>query len=103
MHSRVTLGLLLMVLPFNVAAADTIHLKNGRSIVADHVRENGNHYEYEIGDDSYAIAKSTVDHVDVGGALVNSGSGGGSSNAERRLGDLPTLAPSSSLAGEGNL
>ncbi|HEY4904144.1 MAG TPA: hypothetical protein VIH89_11780, partial [Candidatus Sulfotelmatobacter sp.] len=67
MHSRVTLGLLLMVLPFNVAAADTIHLKNGRTILADHVRENGNHYEYEIGDDSYAIAKSTVDHVDAGG------------------------------------
>jgi hypothetical protein len=24
------------------ASADTIHLKNGRTILADHVRENGN-------------------------------------------------------------
>jgi hypothetical protein len=103
MHSRVTFVLLSMLVVSSGAAADTIHLKNGHTIVAGHVRENGNHYEYEIGDDSYAIAKSTVDHVDVGGTPVNSGSGGGSSGAERRLGDLPTLAPTSSLAGEGNL
>ena len=46
--------------------ADTIHLKNGRTILADHVRENGNRYEYEIGDDSYGIPKSAVDHVEAG-------------------------------------
>ncbi len=103
MHSRVTFVLFWTALVCNIAVADTIHLKNGRTIVADHVRENGNHYEYEIGDDSYAIAKSTVDHVDAGGSPVSSGSGGGSSNVERRLGDLPPLAPTSSLANEGNL
>jgi tetratricopeptide (TPR) repeat protein len=102
MHSRVTLGLLLMVLPFSVAAADTIHLKNGRTILADHVRENGNHYEYEIGDDAYAIAKSTVDHVDAGGKPAVAGPAGAYSAASR-LGDLPTFAPASSLANEGNL
>ena len=36
-------------------------------ILADHVRENGNHYEYDIGDDSYAIPKSVVDHIEAGG------------------------------------
>ena len=55
---------LLWLLCFAGAWADTIHLKNGRTIVADQVRENGNHYEYDVGDDSYAIPKSTVDHVD---------------------------------------
>ena len=34
------------------AWADIIHLKNGRTIAADSVRENGNRYEYEIGEDN---------------------------------------------------
>jgi tetratricopeptide (TPR) repeat protein len=78
------------------AQADTIHLKNGRTIVADHVRENGNHYEYDLGDDSYAIPKSVVDHVDAGGmpAVVSGAS---------KVGDLPTFTPADSLANEGDL
>ena len=79
------------------AWADTIHLKNGRTIVADHVRENGNHFEYDIGDDSYAIPKSSVDHVDAGGIPVHSGSG------PAKVGDLPTFTPPDSLANEGDL
>jgi len=55
MRARVTIVLLLWTLGASSAEADTIHLKNGRSILADSVRENGNHYEYDIGDDSYAI------------------------------------------------
>ena len=55
-----------------IAWADTIHLKNGRTILADQVRENGNRYEYEIGEDSYAIPKSAVDRVDAGGLPVHS-------------------------------
>src|SRR5277367_6031099 len=77
--------------------ADTIHLKNGRAIVADHVRENGSHYEYDIGDDSYAIPKSSVDHVDAGGMPAHSGSGA------LKSGDLPTFTPADSLANEGDL
>lgn len=46
------------------AAADTIHLKSGGTIQADSVRENGERLEYDIGEDSYAIPKSLVDHVD---------------------------------------
>jgi tetratricopeptide (TPR) repeat protein len=79
------------------AAADTIHLKNGRTIVADTVRENGNHYEYDIGDDSYAIPKSSVDHVDAGGMPAHSASG------SAKVGDLPAFTPADSLANEGDL
>jgi tetratricopeptide (TPR) repeat protein len=75
--------------------ADTIHLKNGRTILADHVRENGNRYEYDVGDDTYAIPKSMVDHVDAGGAPAHS------STAATKLGDLPTFTPADSLANEG--
>ena len=78
------------------AVADTIHLKNGRTILADRVRENGNRYEYEIGDDSYAIPKSAVERVDAGGVPVHAA-------ADAKRPDLPTFTPSDSLAGEGDL
>ena len=57
----------MLMLACAAASADTIHLKNGRTILADHVHENGNRYEYEIGDDNYAIPKSSVDRVEAGG------------------------------------
>ena len=79
------------------ARADTIHLKNGRTIVADHVRENGIHYEYDIGDDSYAIPKSAVDHVDAGGMPDRALSGAA------KAADLPTFTPADSLSNEGDL
>lgn len=78
------------------AMADTIHLKNGRTILADHVRENGNRYEYEIGEDSYAIPKSAVDHVEAGGIPARAA-------ADATLPDLPSFTPPDSLAGEGDL
>jgi tetratricopeptide (TPR) repeat protein len=102
MHVRVTFTLRWMIclgiaLAVRGAQADTIHLKNGRSILADHVRENGNHYEYDIGDDSYAIPKSLVDHVDAGG-VPPAATGTSARNA-----DLPVFTPADSLASEGNL
>lgn len=51
--------------------ADTIHLKNGRTIVADRVREKGDRVEYEIGDDTYAIPKSAVASISSGGVPVH--------------------------------
>ena len=54
---------------FSCAAADTIHLKNGRSILADVVREKGDRVEYDIGDDTYAIPKSSVDHIETGSSI----------------------------------
>jgi len=79
------------------ASADTIHLKNGRTILADHVRENGSHYEYDVGDDSYAIPKSVVDHVDAGGMPSHATSG------TAKVADLPAFTPPNSLANEGDL
>src|ERR1700730_1789610 len=79
------------------ASSDTIHLKNGRTILADHVRENGSHYEYDVGDDSYAIPKSVVDRVDAGGMPTHAGSG------TAKMADLPSFTPPNSLANEGDL
>src|ERR1700726_3300724 len=78
------------------AQADTIHLKNGRTIVADHVRENGGRYEYEIGDDTYAIPKNSVERVEAGGMPVLHSDAGGVKKAV-----LPAFNPIDSLANEG--
>lgn len=85
-----------MVLASLQAGADTIHLKNGRTILADHVRENGNRYEYDIGDDSYAIPKTSVDRVEAGGMPAHASSGSHKS-------DLPVFVPADRLANEGDL
>src|SRR5437763_16406816 len=99
MRLRVT-TLVAMMLMFAVmaASADTIHLKNGRTILADHVRENGNRCEYEIGDDSYAIPKTAVDRIEAGGMPVMASSGSG-----KGTGELPAFTPVDNLANEGNL
>jgi len=96
MRLRVIFLFLLGTLGLASAWADTIHLKNGRTIVADHVRENGNRYEYDIGDDSYAIPKSAVDHVDAGGVPEHS-------SAAAKMADLPSFAPSEGLAYQSDL
>src|SRR5580700_5816116 len=98
MRLRVTmLSLIAMASALAGARADTIHLKNGRTILADTVRESGNHYEYDIGDDSYAIPKSVVDHIDVGGMPAHASSG------SAKVADLPAFTPADSLANEGDL
>jgi tetratricopeptide (TPR) repeat protein len=89
---------MMLTFAFAAASADTIHLKNGRTILADHVRENGNHYEYDIGDDSYAIPKSSVDRVEAGGMPAVSSSG-----ASKGAADLPAFTPADTLANEGDL
>jgi tetratricopeptide (TPR) repeat protein len=98
MRLRVTTALSIwLMLACAAALADTIHLKNGRTILADHVRENGNRYEYDVGDDSYAIPKSSVDRIEAGGmppARSSSGKGAG---------ELPAFVPVDSLANEGDL
>jgi hypothetical protein len=99
MRFRVTtLVTISLMLASAAALADTIHLKNGRTILADHVRENGNRYEYDIGDDSYAIPKSSVERIEAGGMPVAS-----SSSATKGASDLPAFIPADSLANEGDL
>lgn len=98
MALRVTILSAMMLAPaFVAASADTIHLKNGRTIMADHVRENGSRYEYEIGDDTYAVPKSSVDRVEAGGMPAHASPG------SSKTGDLPVFIPIDSLAREGDL
>jgi hypothetical protein len=99
MRARVIIVLVWVALASATAWTDTIHLKNGRTILADHVSESGNHYQYDVGDDSYAIPKSVVDHIDAGGMPAHLASSGGA----KTVGDLPTFTPADSLAHEGDL
>jgi tetratricopeptide (TPR) repeat protein len=78
------------------ASAEVIHLKNGRTIYADHVHENGTHLEYEVGEDSYAIPKSAVDRIEAGGVRPERASSGDSKDSK----DVPSFTPSDELKGE---
>jgi tetratricopeptide (TPR) repeat protein len=96
-----SLAVLLLTNAAGVSAfADVIHLKNGRKIWADHVRENGKHVEYEVGEDAYKISKASVESIEAGGvapsyASPSGGEGGGK--------DLPAFVPEDSLAGHEDL
>ena len=76
------------------ATAETIHLKNGRAILADSVRETATHVEYTIGEDTYALPKASVDHVDSGGSPVHSS---GSSTLAARS-EMPITAPTEDIS-----
>lgn len=52
------------------AAGDTIHLKNGRSILADSVREANGRVEYTVGDNTFSLPKSSVASIDTGGTPI---------------------------------
>jgi hypothetical protein len=73
-----------------------IHLKNGRTIYADQVHENGPHLEYEVGEDSYAIPKSSVDRVEAGGIRPERASTGDGKESR----DVPSFTPADELKGE---
>ncbi len=75
------------------ARAETIHLKNGRTIWADHVQENGNRIEYNLGDDSYGIPKASVDHIEAGGIRPQS-----SAQSAKAATDVPVFSPSVDFA-----
>ena len=79
----ITILVLLAALP---ASADVIRLKNGRTIWADQVREKKDRVEYDVGEDTYAIPKSSVDRVDAGGMAPQHTSSGGSH-------DVPDFTP----------
>ncbi len=78
------------------ASAEVIHLKNGRTIYADQVHENGSHLEYEVGEDSYAIPKSVVDRVEAGGVRPERASTAGSKDSR----EVPSFTPADELKGE---
>jgi hypothetical protein len=96
----VTFLLLFPILAPACASADVIHLKNGRTIWADHVSENGTRVVYDIGDDSYAIPKATVDRIEAGGVAPHYAASpeGGKDPSEG-----PAFAPTESLKSESGL
>ena len=83
-----------MLLAAVPTAADVIHLKNGRKIWADQVREDQkkDRIEYDVGEDTYAIPKASVDHIDAGGAAP---AGSGTAHAA-----APDYTPSASSFGQ---
>ena len=81
------------------APAEVIHLKNGRTIYADQVRENGAHLEYEVGEDSYAIPKSVVLRIEVGGIRPERTSSASSQDSH----EVPSFTPADNLKGEPEL
>lgn len=87
MRAIVVILVLLAALP---ASADVIHLKNGRTIWADQVRAGKDRIEYDLGEDTYAIPRASVDHIDAGGeAPVHGGSG-----TPANVPDITPAAPS---------
>ena len=90
---------ILLLLTVHFAFGDVIHLKNGRTIWADQVREDKNHdrIEYDVGEDSYAIPKSSVERIDAGGAAPARSQAGGA-------GSVPDFTPSApSFSHEGDV
>ena len=81
------------------ASAEVIYLKNGRTIYADQVRENGTHLEYEVGDDSYAVPKSVVLRIEAGGVRPERTSSAGGQDSH----EVPTFTPADNLKGEPEL
>jgi predicted TPR repeat methyltransferase len=74
--------------------ADVIYLKNGRTIWADQVRQTDTHVEYDVGENTFAVPKSSVDHVVAGGMPPEYGSS--STSAAPR--DIPALSPTDNLS-----
>jgi tetratricopeptide (TPR) repeat protein len=92
------ISLLLPALLAVGAAADVIHLKNGRTIWADHVSENGARVEYEVGEDSYAIPKSSVERIESGGVPPQF-----ASQSNKTPDNVPAFTPNQSLKNESGL
>lgn len=103
LESAAVRSLLLIILlagtGFVHVKAETIHLKNGGTILADSVRETQGHVEYTIGEDTYAVSKTSVERVDSGGVpLHSSGSVGAADKA-----DLPVIAPAEEMSRAGEV
>ncbi len=85
--------LIFSLLIAGAASADTIRLKNGRTIYADHTREVDGKIEYEVGDNTFAIPKSSVERIDAGGVAPHSSA----SPAAAAEPELPAIEPSGTV------
>jgi tetratricopeptide (TPR) repeat protein len=90
--------LIIVLISAICAPADTIYLKSGRRILADRVRQGATHVEYDIGDNSYAIPKSLVDHVDATGMPASQGSEAGE-EGQKPASEMPAFTPSVTMDG----
>jgi len=95
---RVT-GPILVLLVALSAPADVIHLKNGRTIWADQVREDKNkdRVEYDVGEDTYAIPKSSIERIDAGEPAPVTGGHGAAPT------EVPDFAPPTTFSHESDL
>jgi tetratricopeptide (TPR) repeat protein len=84
---RVSISILVLLAALP-ASADVIHLKNGRTIWADQVRETKDHVEYDLGEDTYAIPKSSVERIEAGGVGPVHGGSGAAANV-----NVPEITP----------
>lgn len=82
------------------ATAEIIHLKNGRTIWADQVRQKGSHLEYEVGDNSYAIPQSLIDRIEAGGVPPQDSTSTPSATSSQ---DLPVVVSTQPLASEAEV
>jgi len=80
------------------ASAEVIHLKNGRTIWADHVREDGPRVEYDRGDDTYAIPKSAVARIEAGGVPPQYAAAGAPTKN-----DIPAYIPPDNVRNEAEI
>ncbi|HSS97596.1 MAG TPA: tetratricopeptide repeat protein, partial [Terriglobales bacterium] len=97
MRTVVTLFVLFICLGVS-APAEVIHLKNGRTIWADHVREDGPRVEYDRGDDTYAIPKSSVERIEAGGVPPQYASA-----ATPTKNDIPAYTPPDNVRNEAEI
>jgi tetratricopeptide (TPR) repeat protein len=72
-----------------ISSADTIYLRNGRTILADKVTEDGPRVYYEVGEDAYAIPKTLVDRIEAGGGPAPSSFAPAASRT--KLADVPDV------------
>jgi tetratricopeptide (TPR) repeat protein len=61
---RVNSTILCLLIACICAKADVIHLRNGKTIIADSAHETNGRIEYTIGDNTFAIPKSLVEKID---------------------------------------
>ncbi len=94
--------LILVLLAALSARADVIHLKNGRTIWADQVREDKNkdRVEYDVGDDTYAIPKSSIERIDAGGVAPARPGRGESAAVPDFTPPAPTFQQAEDVAGK---
>jgi tetratricopeptide (TPR) repeat protein len=67
--AKLALAICVVLVCAGAARADKIILKNGRTIIASNVREEGDKVRYETSAGELSLPKSIVDHIEKGGLM----------------------------------